>query len=94
MMSDEHLVVDGDASTDKRVARNLAASSDDGVLLDLDEAADARVIPDRAPVEIGEPEDLDAASQADIRRDPIERLHHRSRPLVTIARRARSRATV
>src|SRR5262249_55882486 len=53
-VTDEHAVLYGDAFTDEGVARDLAAGSDGGALLDLHERADPRAAADAAPVEVDE----------------------------------------
>src|SRR5262249_6505887 len=52
--------------------------TDHGVLLDLDETADASVVADAAAVEIGEAEDPHLAPEPDVGSDPIEVLHAQS----------------
>ena len=49
-MTDERLVLDRRPLTDEAVRRDLAAGSDRGVLLDLDEGPDLRLLPYGAPV--------------------------------------------
>src|SRR4029453_798475 len=51
---DEDLVADQDTLADESVALNLAVCADARARLDLDEGADASVVPDLAPVEVRE----------------------------------------
>jgi len=53
-VADEYVVLDPYPFADKRVARDLAIVANRGVLLDLDESPDLRVIPDLAAIEIYE----------------------------------------
>src|SRR5213075_2859945 len=72
-MAHEHVILDGHALAHERMAGNLAAAPDFGPLLDLDERADLRVVPDFAPVEVGEGEDLDVFTQLDRIGDEAQR---------------------
>src|SRR5258707_15855838 len=74
-MANEHLVLDGDAFANKRVARNLAAGADGGILLNLNETTDARLIPHCTAVKVSEAEHLDGPPQADIGSDAVKRFH-------------------
>src|SRR5437763_192002 len=60
---DEDVVLDRHALADERVAGDLAVLSDPGVLLNLDEGADLRVVPHFAAVEVDEFRELDALTQ-------------------------------
>src|SRR5436190_2474053 len=68
---DEDVVLDRHALADERVAGDLAVLSDPGVLLNLDEGADLRVVPDFAAVEIDELRELDALTQLHVRSDAV-----------------------
>src|SRR6266403_782105 len=74
-MANEYVVLDSDAFANERVARNLAAGADGGILLNLNETTDARLIPHCTAVKVGEAEHLDRPSQADIGSDAVKRLH-------------------
>jgi hypothetical protein len=74
-MTNKYVVLNGDAFTKERVARNPTASTDDGVLLNLNRTTDARLIPHCAAVEVREPEYLYGAPQGNIGSDTVERFH-------------------
>ena len=68
-MTDEDLVLDGDALTDEGVALDLAVPADDGIFLDFDEGADLGAVADGAAVKVDEIVQLDVLSEDDIRSD-------------------------
>src|SRR5215831_3310735 len=74
-MTNEYIVLDGDAFANKRVTRNLAAGTDDRILLNLNKTTDARLIPYRTAVKVSEPEYLDGPPQSDIGSDAVKRFH-------------------
>src|SRR6266516_4386131 len=57
-MSNEYVVLDSDAFANERVARNLAAGADGGILLNLNETTDTRLIPHCTAVKVSEAEHL------------------------------------
>src|SRR5258705_6866577 len=71
-MANEYVVLDSDAFANERVARNLAAGADGGILLNLNETTDARLIPHCTAVKVSEAEYLDRPSQADIGSDAVK----------------------
>ena len=74
-MANEYVVLDSDTFANERVARNLAAGADGGILLNLNKTTDARLIPHCTAVKVGEAEYLDRPSQADIRSDAVKCFH-------------------
>ena len=74
-MADKYVVLDSDAFTNERVARNLAAGADGGILLNLNKTTDARLIAHRTAVKVSEAEYLDRASQGNIGSDTVKRFH-------------------
>src|SRR5689334_24062672 len=73
MMTNKYVVFDRDAFADERVARNLAAGADDGILLNFNKATDARLIPHRTAVKVSEAEYFYGTAQADISSDAVKR---------------------
>jgi hypothetical protein len=53
-VSDEHIVLDGHAFADERVALDLAVPADAGVLLHFHECPDLRIVADRTAVKVDE----------------------------------------
>jgi hypothetical protein len=74
-MSNQHVVLNDDAFADKGVARDLAASANTGIFLDLDECADLRLVPDLAPVQIDELREPDVLPQFHVVRDAVVGVH-------------------
>ena len=68
-MSDENLVFNGNAFTDKSVAGNFTPLPDGGALLDFDKSADASFIADFAAVKIHETVDANITAKFYIRGD-------------------------
>jgi hypothetical protein len=62
-MPDEHLVFDLHPGADERVAGDLAAGADGHAALDLDKRPDARLVSDRAAVQIRERVDDDSLAE-------------------------------
>ena len=67
---DENVILDGYTLTDERVRGNLAATSDEGVLLNLNERSDFCIVAKRTAVEIDQIglEDSDSATQDNVGR--------------------------
>ena len=63
-MTDEYVVLDSHAFTDKRVTGNLAILPNDGILLNFDKRADFSVVANLASVEIDELGELDVLLRA------------------------------
>jgi hypothetical protein len=74
-MSDEHVVLNDDAFTDKAVTGDLAASTDAGVFLDFDECPDLGLGPNLAPIEVYEFGETDVLPQFDVVRDAVVGVH-------------------
>ena len=74
-MTNKYVVFDGDAFADERVARNLAAGADDGILLNLNKTTKARLIPHCTAVKVSEAEYLYGTSQTNIGSDAVKRFH-------------------
>src|SRR5262245_5234494 len=68
-VADEYLVLDRHALADERVARDLAPGADRGVLLNLHERPDPRVVADPAAVQVDKAVDGDVSPEFHIRRD-------------------------
>jgi len=68
-VADEDAVLNRDALADERVAGDLAATSDGGALLDLDERSKAAFVADDAPIQIEELAESDAFTEPDIGRN-------------------------
>ena len=66
-VTDKHLVLERHTFTNKRVRRNLAATTDGCVLLDLDESANARPVTDCTAIQIDDVRMMydDSGSQRD-----------------------------
>ena len=62
-MANEHVIVDAHAFADKRVARDLAVRTDDGVLLDFDKGANLGVGADLTPVKVDEAREFDTVGE-------------------------------
>src|SRR5262249_53749851 len=75
VVADEYVILDNDAFANERVARNLAAGADDGILLNLNKTTDARLVPHCTAVKVSEAEHLDRPPQADIGSDAVKRFH-------------------
>ena len=73
--TNKDIVLYGHAFTNERVARNLAAGADGGILLNLNKTTDARLIAHRTAVKVSEAEYLDGASQGNIWSDTVKRFH-------------------
>ncbi len=74
-MTNKYVVLDSDAFANKRVARNFAARADGGILLNLNKATDARLIPYRTAVKVSETEYLDGPSQGNIGSNAVKPFH-------------------
>src|SRR5262245_48542497 len=74
-MTNKYVVLDRDAFANEGVARNLTASTDDRILLNLNKTSDARLIPHCAAVKVRESEYLYGAPQDNIGSDAVERFH-------------------
>src|ERR1700722_13510386 len=73
-MTDEDVVLDGDALAHKSVAGNFAALADTGIFLDLDKSANLGFVADLASVEIDELGQLHIPPQLHVRRDAYMRI--------------------
>ncbi len=76
VVADKHPVANGHALADKGVTGYLAVLADNGVFLDLDEAADPRAVADPAAVEVDESKDPHVFSHHHVRRDARIGFHH------------------
>jgi hypothetical protein len=65
-VTDEDLIPDVDALADEGVAGDLAVAPYPRVLLDLDEAADPRIVSDFAPICVYEIEQADIRANANV----------------------------
>src|SRR5262245_22097266 len=74
-MTNEYVVLDSDAFTNERVARNFAAGADGGILLNFNKTTDARLIPNRTAVKVSKAEYLHRTSQGNIGSDAVKRFH-------------------
>ena len=79
-MTDEDVIFDGHALTHERVAGNLAAAADTGVLLNFNERTNLGLIADFATVEIDELRKLDAFSKCDVGCNSNEVVHDQCAP--------------
>ena len=75
MMTNEHVVLDSDSFANERVARNLTAGTDDGILLNLNKTTNPRLIPHCPAVKVSEAEYLYGTSQGNIGSDAVKRFH-------------------
>src|SRR5262245_32965870 len=69
---DEDFVLDGHTGADEGMTGDLAAGTDVGASLDLDECPDAGVVPDVASVKVSEAVDDHVPTQLNCWRDPDE----------------------
>src|SRR6266576_174912 len=74
-MTNKYVVLDSDAFANERVARNLAAGTDDCILLNLNKTTNARLIPHCTAVKVSETEYLDGTSQGNIESDAVKHFH-------------------
>src|SRR5512132_1452204 len=74
-MTNKDIVLDSDTFANERVARNLTAGADDGILLNLNKTTDARLIPHCTAVKVSEAEYLYGTSQRNIGSDAAKRFH-------------------
>ena len=74
-MANKYVVLDSDAFANERVARNLTAGTDDGILLNLNKTTNARLIPHCTAVKVSEAEYLYGTSQGNIGSDAVKRFH-------------------
>ena len=74
-MANKYVVLDSDAFANERVARNLTAGTDAGILLNLNETTDTRLIPHCTAVKVSEAEYLYGTSQGNIGSDAVKRFH-------------------
>jgi hypothetical protein len=74
IMTDENFVFERHPLADKGMARNFAAVSDFGALLDFDESADLYVVANFTPIQIDKPMEPNVPTQLDIRSNPLQRL--------------------
>ena len=70
-MAHEAFVLDGDSLADEGVALNLAAFTNEGVLLDFDEGADFGAVVYGAAVEVDEIVEDDVFTQFDVRSNSL-----------------------
>src|SRR5580698_2546248 len=74
-MTDEDVIFDHDSFTDKAVTGYLAALPDCGVLLNLDERADFRLVAYFTSVKVDELSQSDIGAQLDVGRNAVVRVH-------------------
>src|SRR6266702_2669392 len=87
----KYVVFDMDTLANKRMARNLAATANPGVLLNLNERTDFGFVPYFATVQVDELGELDFFAQFYVRRNRAEFVHRRTNsPLLRIERSAAS----
>lgn len=72
MMSDENIVLYGDALADKAVAGDLTILPDSGPFLNFHERTDFRIVVNSAPVEIHESEDSDVPAELHVARNQLK----------------------
>ena len=82
-MTDEHVVLNGDAFANKAMAGDLAVLPDGCVLLDFNKGSDFRVLSDLAAVKVDEFRKLNPASQFHIWSNRAEFVHsHTNSPSI------------
>ena len=74
-MTNKYVILDSDTFANKRMARNLTAGTDDGILLNLNKTTNPRLIAHCAAVKVSEAEYLYGTSQGNIGSDSVKCFH-------------------